>query len=95
MEARNLATLELIHTNWISDADEMYATSGYMFLLGGGAVSCESASRPLIILVIMTITIWVFDVFNEMCAGIKERKCEQQRMTPPFSIVGVGDQMVV
>jgi hypothetical protein len=43
----------------------------------------------------MTITIWVFDVFNEMCAGIKERKCEQQRMTPPFSIVGVGDQMVV
>jgi hypothetical protein len=47
----------------------------------------ESASKPLIILVIMTITIWVFDVFNEMCAGIKERKCEQQRMTPHFSII--------
>jgi hypothetical protein len=28
--------------------------------------SAESASRPLIILMIMTITIWVFDVFNEM-----------------------------
>ena len=26
-------------TNWISDADEFYATSGYVFLLGGGAVS--------------------------------------------------------
>ena len=25
--------------NWISDADELYATSGYVFLLGGGAVS--------------------------------------------------------
>ena len=25
--------------NWTSDADEMYATSGYAFLLGGGAVS--------------------------------------------------------
>ena len=25
--------------NWISDADELYATSGYMFSLGGGAVS--------------------------------------------------------
>jgi hypothetical protein len=24
--------------NWISDADELYATSGYVFLLGGGAV---------------------------------------------------------
>ena len=25
--------------NWISDADELYATSGYAYLLGGGAVS--------------------------------------------------------
>jgi hypothetical protein len=25
--------------NWISDADELYATSGYAFLLGGGVVS--------------------------------------------------------
>ena len=25
--------------NWISDADELYATGGYVFLLGGGAVS--------------------------------------------------------
>jgi hypothetical protein len=40
----------------------------------------------------MTITIWVFDVFNEMFAGIKENKCEQQRMTPQF---GVESQMVV
>ena len=26
-------------TNWISDVDEIYATSGYVFSLGGGAVS--------------------------------------------------------
>ena len=25
--------------NWIFDADELYATSGYVFSLGGGAVS--------------------------------------------------------
>jgi hypothetical protein len=25
--------------NWISDADEFYATSGYVFSLGGGVVS--------------------------------------------------------
>jgi hypothetical protein len=25
--------------NWISDADELYDTSGYVFLFGGGAVS--------------------------------------------------------
>jgi hypothetical protein len=55
----------------------------------------ESASRPLIILVMMTITIWVFDVFNEMRAGIKDLKCEQQRMTPRFSIISFEVQMVV
>jgi hypothetical protein len=26
-------------SNWISDADEIKATSGYIFTLGGGAVS--------------------------------------------------------
>ena len=25
--------------NWISDVDELYATSGYVFSLGGGAIS--------------------------------------------------------
>jgi hypothetical protein len=25
--------------NWISDADELYATSGYVFLLRGGTIS--------------------------------------------------------
>ena len=28
-----------IDSNWISDADEIQATSGYVFTLGGGAVS--------------------------------------------------------
>ena len=26
-------------SNWISDADQLYATSGYVFTLGGAAVS--------------------------------------------------------
>ena len=28
--------------NWISDADDIYARSGYVFSLGGGAVSWKS-----------------------------------------------------
>jgi hypothetical protein len=28
--------------NWISDTDELYATSGYVFLLGGSAISWKS-----------------------------------------------------
>jgi hypothetical protein len=27
--------------NWISDVDEQYATSGYVFTLGGAVVSCS------------------------------------------------------
>ena len=29
-------------SNWISDADELYATSGYVFILGGGVISWRS-----------------------------------------------------
>jgi hypothetical protein len=34
--------------NWISDADELYATSGYVFLLGGGAISWKSCKQTVI-----------------------------------------------
>ncbi|WVZ86666.1 hypothetical protein U9M48_033416 [Paspalum notatum var. saurae] len=33
--------------NWISD-DELYATSGYVFMLGGGAVSWRSCKRTIL-----------------------------------------------
>jgi hypothetical protein len=29
-------------TNWISDVDELYVTSGYIFTLGHAVVSCRS-----------------------------------------------------
>ena len=29
-------------SNWISDADELYATSGYVFTFGGGVISWRS-----------------------------------------------------
>ena len=34
--------------NWISDADELYATSGYVFLFGGGAVSWKSCKQTIL-----------------------------------------------
>jgi hypothetical protein len=39
--------------NWISDADELYATSGYAFLLGGGAVSWKSCKQTVLMKSIM------------------------------------------
>ena len=34
--------------NWISDTDELYATSGYAFLLGGGVVSWKSCKQTIL-----------------------------------------------
>jgi hypothetical protein len=34
--------------NWISDADEIYDTSGYVFSLGGGAVSWKSCKQTIL-----------------------------------------------
>jgi hypothetical protein len=34
--------------NWISDTDEINATSGYVFSLGGGAVSCKSCKQAIL-----------------------------------------------
>ena len=35
-------------SNWISDADEIKATSGYVFTLGGGAVSWKSCKQIIL-----------------------------------------------
>ena len=35
-------------SNWISDADELKATSGYVFTLGGGAVSWKSCKQTIL-----------------------------------------------
>ena len=34
--------------NWISDANELYATSGYAFLLGGGVVFWKSYKQTVL-----------------------------------------------
>jgi hypothetical protein len=39
---------EYSDSNWISDADETKATSGYLFTLGGGAVSWKSWNQTML-----------------------------------------------
>jgi hypothetical protein len=34
--------------NWISDVDELYNTSGYVFILGGAAVSWRSCKQIIL-----------------------------------------------
>ena len=35
-------------SNWISDVDELCATSGYVFTLGGGAISWSSCKQTIL-----------------------------------------------
>ena len=35
-------------SNWISDADELYATSGYVFTHGGGVISWRSFKQTIL-----------------------------------------------
>jgi len=60
--------------NWISDADEIYAISGYMFSLGGDAVSWKSCKQT----VLMRSTIKA-DRLNEVNnESIRYRHCRGQ-----------------
>ena len=35
-------------SNWISDTDELYAMSGYVFTLGGGAIAWRSCKQTIL-----------------------------------------------
>ena len=48
MEFTTPGTLGYSDLNWISDADEIKATSGYVFTLGGGAVSWKSCKQAIL-----------------------------------------------
>jgi len=49
-----------IDSNWISDADEIYATSGYVFILGGGATSWRSCKQTILMRLTMVNRTYCF-----------------------------------
>jgi hypothetical protein len=48
-------------SNWISDADEIKATSGYVFTLGGGAVSWKSCKQTILTRSTMEVELTLLD----------------------------------
>ena len=48
-------------SNWTSDADELYATSGYVFTLGGGAISWRSCKQTILTRSIMEAELTALD----------------------------------
>jgi hypothetical protein len=48
--------------NWINDADAIYATSGYVFSLGGGTVSWKSCKQTILTRSTMEAKLIVLDI---------------------------------
>ena len=48
-------------SNWISDADEIKATSGYVFTLGGGTVSWKSCKKTILTMSTMEVELTTLD----------------------------------
>jgi len=65
--------------NCISDADELYATSGYVFLLGGGAVSWKSCEQTILTKSTMEAELTALDT-----AGIEAEWLCELRMDLPI-----------
>jgi hypothetical protein len=47
--------------NWTSDMDELYATSGYVFTLGGAAISWRSCKQIILTRSTMEVELAAFD----------------------------------
>jgi hypothetical protein len=58
--------------NWISDADEIYATSGYVFSVGGGAVSWKSCKQTILIRSTMEAELTALDTATVEAEWLRE-----------------------
>ena len=58
--------------NWISDADELKATSGYVFTLGGAAVSWKSCKQTILTRSTMEVELIALDTATVEAEWLRE-----------------------
>jgi hypothetical protein len=58
--------------NWISNADQIYATSGYVFSLRGGAVSWKSCKQTILTRSIMEAELTTLDTTSVEAEWLRE-----------------------
>jgi hypothetical protein len=58
--------------NWISDADEIYATSGYVFSLGGDGVSWKSCKQTILTRSTMEVELTALDTATVEAEWLRE-----------------------
>jgi hypothetical protein len=58
--------------NWISDIDQIYATSGYVFTFGGGAVSWRSCKQTILTKSTMEAELTTLDTASAEAEWLRE-----------------------
>ena len=58
--------------NWISDSDQIYATSGYVFTIGGGAVSWRSCKQTILTKSTMETELTALDTASTEAEWLRE-----------------------
>jgi hypothetical protein len=76
--------------NWISDADEIYATSGYVFSLGGGAVLWKSCKKTILTRSIMEAELTALDTASVEAKWICELLMDLQVVENPLPAISMN-----
>ena len=76
--------------NWISDADEIYATSGYVFSLGGGAVSWKSCKQAILMRLTMEGELIALDIASIEAEWLCELLMDLLVVEKPLSVISMN-----
>src|SRR3954449_13477865 len=74
-------------SNWISDVDELYATSGYVFTFGGGAVSWRSCKQTILMRSTMQAELAALDTSNVQSEWLRELLMDLPVVDKPMSTI--------
>jgi hypothetical protein len=76
--------------NWISDADKLYTTSGYAFLLGGGAVSWKSCKQTVLTKYTMEAELTALDTAGAEAEWLRELLMDLPVMEKPIPAISMN-----
>jgi hypothetical protein len=73
--------------NWISDADELKATSGYVFTLGGGVVSWKSCKQTILSMSTMEVELATLDTATLEAEWLRELLMDLPIVKKPIPVI--------
>jgi hypothetical protein len=84
-------------SNWITDADELKATSGYVFTLGGGVVSWRSCKLTILTKSTMEAELTALDIASTEAEWLRELLMDLLVVEKPIPsiLMNCDNQMIV